>query len=63
MQRLFYFRACFDRRDSYVDFFMIAIEITFTIINCIGDYYFNIDSSESYYFNIDSSESYPTSVY
>ena len=32
---------------------MIAIEITFTIINCIGDYYLDIDSSKSY----------PTSVY
>ena len=34
-------------------FSMIAIETTFTIINCIGDYYFNIDTSETY----------PTSVY
>ena len=28
--------------------FMIVIETTFTIIDCIGDYYFNIDTIESY---------------
>ena len=43
----------FHRRHSYVDFFMTAIETTFTIIDCISDYHFHIDSSESY----------PTSVY
>jgi len=29
-------------------FFLIAIKTTFTILYCIGDYYFNIDTSESY---------------
>ena len=33
--------------------FMIAIETTFTVIDCIGDYYYYDDNSESY----------PTSVY
>ena len=29
-------------------FFMIAIETTFTVIDCIGDYYYYDDNSESY---------------
>ena len=29
-------------------FFMIAIETTFIVIDCIGDYYYYDDSSESY---------------
>ena len=29
-------------------FFMIMIDTTFIGIDCIGDYYFNVDDSESY---------------